>query len=137
MSRRGKIAIGIMLVIVGLIVYGLVSLFNSYPNKPLDNTGGMFEASATILTLVGVGSIVGLQLNPNRPPSHSGGIGLLLVCGGAVVFIQTAIMLGLCCFVLYTHTYALLMIGTAICLVMAFIGVLSYINNQGESSSSS
>ena len=138
MSRRRKRTI-LMWVIMVLTASGLVLLISSTPNKPLDDVDGIFEASATILAFVSLGSVLGVRFNRNitRSRRQFGGIIVVLVFSATVIIIQTAIMLGLCCFGLNTHTYAILMILTAIGFILMIFGYLIYIIGQLDLPSSS
>lgn len=105
-KRKTGVFTAITLALVVLLSYYIVSQFINFPSEPLDeDTGGLFEASATILAFVSLGSVLGVRLNQNNMQSRVqfGGIILVLLCSAVVILIQTGIMLGLCCFTLDTH----------------------------------
>lgn len=134
MGRKAKVCLAVMTVAIVLVAYYGMLLFDDHPNKPLDkDTDGLFEASATILAFVSLGSVLGVRFNTNTPQKNMvqfGGIIVILICSAIVIIVQTIIILGLCCFELYTHDYAKLMISTASCFLMSILGYVIFVSGQ-------
>lgn len=137
MSMGKKLAV-VILIVVGLVIGCMILVYSQSSDRLLnDSVDGLFEASATILAFVSLGSILGVRLSANRDQGsvQFGAIGMVLICSAAVLLIQTAIIILFCCFDLYANVYALLMVATAVCFIIAFIGCLAYVFAQMDRAS--
>lgn len=98
----------------------------------IEDKGGMYEASATILALVSFGYVLGVRFGATvEGVRHQGsGIKLIFLSTVAVIISQTSIMLGLCCFGITQLLYGLLFAYTAIFLSMMVLGYYRIIHVQ-------
>lgn len=129
----GKVLRVSVLVVIVLVICGMILLYFNSSNKPLnDSADGLFEASATILAFVSLGSILGIRLSSDKTQGTAqfGAVAFVLILSIVVLVIQTIIIISLCCFTLYANVYAVLMAVTAICFIAAFIGCLAYVYAQ-------
>ena len=85
---------------------------------------GMYEATATILGLVGFGSIIGIRFSTNKEQFGIQKGGLLLVggCNVLVILLQTLTMIGVCCAGLPMIVYGLYVMLTGITLMGMVFG---------------
>ena len=127
--KRKTITWTAVLVVLGLVIYGMASAASSFSDKLLNDKDGLFEASATILAFVSLGSVLDVRLSSDRAKGAAqfGGIAVVLICSAVVIIIQTAIILWLCCFELYASTYVIMMIVTALCFIVSTLGYMIYV----------
>lgn len=120
-------------IMIWLLTGVLVALFflqipfhlANIPYKELmNNDGGIYEASATILALVGFGSTIGVKISANKQRASIQWMGLSLVYGSSalVILAQTLIMTTLCCLGLYELFYMMFMMLTSIALLLMLLG---------------
>ena len=123
------LAAGLMVIIVTQGVHIVLT--------PLDmtwtnNIDGMYEASATILALVGFGSTIGVKISTNKLRASIQLAGLLLVFGGSITIImaQVFIMIGLCCLGLSQLSYIAFLLWTGVALLVMLLGYLALVLQQ-------
>lgn len=107
--------------------------FNTSPDMMwVDNIDGMYEASASILALVGFGSTIGVKISANKLRAQAQLAGLLLVFGGSglVIMTQVIIMMGLCCSGLHQFFYGIFLTYTGLCLLVMLLGYLALVLQQ-------
>lgn len=131
-------------VIVGLLggvvlmatVYPLFSIVEFNPSPPdmawLERAGGVYEASATILAVVSLGSILGVRIDtdPEQAKIQKAALYLVLGCSGVVVLAQVLTMIGICCLGLGSTTYAIYLGVTGLSLLTMFGGYATLIRTQ-------
>ena len=89
-----------------------------------EDTDGLYEASATILALVGFGSTIGVKISANKMRAAAQLAGLTLVFGASsiVIMVQVVTMMGLCCWGLFQETYGAYILLTGISLLVMLLG---------------
>lgn len=139
-STRHAIAI-VALLLVGVVAVTIThTVYQICISKSISDMlqvmdgDGLYEASATILALVGFGSTIGVRISSDRTRATTQLSGLILVFGssGVVIITQVAIMVGLCCLNLNQITYALYLLITGMALIMMMFGYILLIAQQKE-----
>lgn len=103
--------------------------------KNASTVNGIYEATATILGLVGLGSIIGVKFSTNKEQFgvQRGGLVLVGGCNVLVILIQTLIMLGVCCAGLPIIVYGMYVWLTGVSLMgMVFGYVVMAFAQMGE-----
>ena len=131
-------------VIVALLLSGVVAvtvihaIFHASKSLPdllqVMDGDGLYAASATILALVGFGSIIGVRIRSDRTRATTQLSGIILVFGSSSVVILTQVvtMIGLCCLNLNHLTYALYLLITGMTLIIMMVGYILLITQQKE-----
>lgn len=127
-SRKAKVFVVIILgLVVGPVTYYIVSGLINYQDKVLNNEGGLFETSATILAFFSLSSVLGARLSAHRDRSvaQAAILSIILICGIVVIVLQASVIVWLCCFELYASTYIGVMAVTVFCfIVVAFVTMM-------------
>ena len=90
----------------------------------LDDLDGIYEASATILALIGFGSTIGVKISTNEKQANTQLTGLILVfgCGAIVIIAQVFTMMGACCLGLSEKIYIGILMHTGASLLCMLMG---------------
>lgn len=132
--KHARYVITILLIAFATTYFiSLVMFFNNPPDMMwVDNIDGMYEASASILALVGFGSTIGVKISANKLRAQAQLAGLLLVFGGSglVIMTQVIIMMGLCCIGLHQLLYVIFLVYTGLCLLVMLLGYLALVIQQ-------
>ena len=90
----------------------------------IDDKGGMYEASATILALTSLGYLLGIRFGVTVRGLKYQGLGIALVSASiiVVIIVQTHIMWGLCCGDITQSSYGISLIVTGVALAAVVYG---------------
>lgn len=129
------LALLVTVVVLTLISYYDISI------QPVDQQGakwanevnGIYEASATILVITSLASILSVKISSDRDKARIQHAGIVMVIGNNIVIIltQITIMLGLCCTGLEKITYFKYMGITGVSLIFIALGYYLMSNIRG------
>ena len=99
---------------------------------PYRHADAILGASATIMALAGIGSILGIKMSPKGAVAEKQKAGIALVAGCAVVVItaQAITIINTCCYMLHTITYVSHTAITAVALMGMVLGYVAAIGTE-------